>query len=693
MKTNNIIKLCAMAGAMWASGALAQDASTAYFMKWSTLQHYQNPAFQPTNKFYIGMPALGSFNLKAGNNCFNLTDIVKNVNVNGEKQTVLFFDKNAKGGIQNFLDNLKDNLNIYEEYRISLIDFGFKLNRGYVTFNLSNRSDVHVSVPRAIPTLAFEGMSEGKTYNFDADELSLNATLYTEVAAGYSQKINDKLTVGGKLKYLYGHANVMSDFSDMKITGSEDEWRISGDGSIYASIPGLEITEDEKGKIDKIDFNDDLKADDYAKSNGNGFAVDLGGTYQILPQLQLSASLTDLGFIRWSKNLHQIDKVRDFRYNGVTYDINDDTTKYWEEYQDMLEDMFEQKKKAKSYTSLLTAKVNLGAEYSVWEDRLGFGVLSKTYINQGYLDEDFRISANFRPFKTISLSASYGMFDGAWNSIGLGMNLNAGPVNLYWMIDHTPLHFAESKDYAIPSKARFLQASLGLNFIFGDPNKKKKEEEKMNELNESQPVLVEEEPSKKEEELARNTPLSPDNKPPRHIEEVKPVVEEPKQEVAEVKPVVEEPKQEVAEVKPVEEEPKQEVAEVKPVVEERKKIEDSQMTAEEKAMKTNTLKGIAYLGNGLMGLKESSYASLDKLAYFMQQHPEYGLNIKSYNNTEAKEEFNYAISREHARLIADYLTVVKGISSDRVSWEGMGSDNAKAKKQTWKQKTELEFYK
>ena len=65
-------------------------------------------------------------------------------------------------------------------------------------------------------------MSEGETYNFDVDQLTLDANLW-EFALGYSQKINSKLTIGGKLKYLYGHGNIHSDFSDLKINASETD--------------------------------------------------------------------------------------------------------------------------------------------------------------------------------------------------------------------------------------------------------------------------------------------------------------------------------------------------------------------------------------------------------------------------------------------------------------------------------------
>ena len=76
----------------------------------------------------------------------------------------------------------------------------------------------------------------------------------------------------------------------------------------------------------------------------------------------------DLGFIRWGKNLNQVDKVSDFIYDGVQYTINDDTTKYWDKYEDMLKDMYKVNHNAKHYTTWLTTKVLVGGEYSFWKD-------------------------------------------------------------------------------------------------------------------------------------------------------------------------------------------------------------------------------------------------------------------------------------------------------------------------------------
>ena len=458
-----------------AFGAHAQLSNTLYFDQNNLRQHYVNPASQPIGKFYIGMPVLSTIAVSGGNSDVAFQDIFYNIKRDGKNVTTLFFDKDVNK-TKDFLDLMSGQERVFASYRLNLIDFGFRTHeRNYITFGIANRMETAAFMPESFSHFAFEGMKNGQSYNFDADKLSVSSTVFTEFALGFSRKVTEQLEVGAKLKYLYGHANVVTDFSDLKLYGSEDKWYIKGDASIHGAVPGLEIVEDEDHKVDDVDFNDDLDVSEYVKPQGGGFAVDLGANYQLLPQLKLSASLVDFGFIHWKKNLVQLDKTNDFVYDGIDYDINKPDDDYYDEYGDMLEDMYRVNNKPDKYFTHLTSKVYLGGEYSFWDNRLGLGALSKTYFYRGNVWEDFLVSANFRPWKQLSATLTYNLFDKEWNNLGAAINLNAGPVNLWVAFDHIPLKFAKSDDIMFPSNIRNFRANLGLAFLFGygkdKPNK------------------------------------------------------------------------------------------------------------------------------------------------------------------------------------------------------------------------------
>ncbi len=454
--------------------SFAQFSNTLYFDKYNYRQHKLNPAFQPIGKFYIGFPALSDISVSVGNNRFRFNDIIQNVEIDGVKKPVLFFDKHAKSdGISNFLDQLKYNERVYAAYSIDLLDFGWRTRRNsYISIALSNRFEAMVVVPQKLPKLVFKGMEKGERYNTKIDEMTVTASLYSQLAVGYSRMINDKWMVGATLKYLYGHANVSSDFRDLDLSLLGDKWSVTGDGSVHISFPGLRFVPDENNQIDDIN-TDDLEVSMLAKPQGHGAAIDLGITYQIFPRLQLSASVLDLGFICWKKNLNQLNKTNDFVYDGVAYDIDSDSTGYWDSYEEQLENMYEIGDSPKAYNTALCAKILLGGEYSFWQDRLGLGVLSKTYIYRRSAWEEFLLSANFRPCHQFSLGLTYSLFDGQWNNLGCSMNFNLGAFNLNFAVDNVPIKWSKNGDIPFPSNQNNIRATMGVGFMFRYRNRDK----------------------------------------------------------------------------------------------------------------------------------------------------------------------------------------------------------------------------
>lgn len=648
MKTMRTIKTLYKAAVITAFSqclfsATAQT-NTQYFMKWNPQQHQLNPAFQPVGKFYIGIPALSSVNFNVGNNNLVFTDVLQNVTVDGKKKTVLFIDKNAKAGsVDDFLDAMGSNTRIFYDHRINLIDFGFKVAGGFATFNIANRASTNLLLPKAIPTLALKGIDEGETFKMKGNDFALDLTAYTELGIGYSRALNEKLTVGAKIKFLYGHANLHTNFSDISITGNETLWELKGDGDIRSSFPGIRAYENELSQIDSVTFDEDLKARDFTKPKGFGFAVDLGGTYKVLPELTVSASVLDLGFIHWTRSLNRFVKKGDFVWDGITFDVNDDTTDYGLKYQEMFDEMFNVDHNPSSYTTWLNTKFLLGGEYTFWNDRLGLGLLAKGQFYRGKLYGNGTASVNFRPWKQLSATVAYGLFDGEWNNLGAGLNLNAGPVNFYCSVDNIPFKFAKSDGALIPSNTESMLVSLGMNLYFGyTPKKEKKKKEKKED--EPLPVLVEDQ---KEEEKDTTSQLA--------------VIPET--------PVVV-PDTATTEIAKVEEQ-RQEV----PVPVKSKEISESLKKLQQEAI-TN----IRFLNyqNHLIAIHPASYRTLDQIVKELADDPDVNVVVEAHSAVIRDTNFTYWMTEERANLIRGYF-VENGIEASRITTVGMGADRPVAK--------------
>ena len=237
------------------SSAFAQMPSTLYFMDQNPLIHNFNPSFQPTDKMYIGMPGLSLVSVNAGNSKLAFEDIYVPRTIDGKNTTVLFLHPEATNELRNVMNKISPRDRIFADYNVQLLNFGMRIKeKSYVSFSFSNRMEMNTILPREMFKAALMSEENGSDteYSFGLGKFSSTMNCYSELAFGYSYAFSDKFQMGGKIKYLIPHAGYRTDFKDMDLYISKDEWRFTGDGEIDASMPGLEIYQDEEGKIDSV---------------------------------------------------------------------------------------------------------------------------------------------------------------------------------------------------------------------------------------------------------------------------------------------------------------------------------------------------------------------------------------------------------------------------------------------------------
>ena len=179
------------------SHARAQQVNTVYFLENAPMRHVINPAFQPVSNFYMTFPAVGYTSLWAGNNKLSLGDLVFN---DGRGNTITALHPNAEGQLWNKLPNI---LNVDADIHLSLFGFGWRIReKGYAHFNITERIITEVGMPKSM----FGPLLQQDLNTWDFSSLRASATVYTDIALGYSHIINEHWTVGGKLKILLGCA-------------------------------------------------------------------------------------------------------------------------------------------------------------------------------------------------------------------------------------------------------------------------------------------------------------------------------------------------------------------------------------------------------------------------------------------------------------------------------------------------------
>ena len=510
MKLNHIKRFIVLLFMTYCCGQLlvAQQANTLYFMQGVPDRGIYNPAFQSPYDFYLDIPLFPSFGLSVGNNSFVFNDAVFNRN----GQTISFLHPDAMGKRADFYNTLSGTTRINGDVSFNLLGFGLRKDKNYFTFGITFKEEAGVYLPKDLFKLALYGTGEGGD-NFNLKKLGVNASLYTEFALGYSRQLNDKLTVGGKLKYLAGYANVSTDFKNLELNLRNDKWAVDGSGALNASVPEAifdrtkVFTNDPDDPARRIlDFDnlgdairDDLGAKDFKVGDffkNFGFGVDLGATYKVLPELQLSAAITDLGFIRWKNNTVNAEITKNYEFDGIEYIAG----KTWKGKEDAggniipgtsikqeLEDEGDKLKgifsdsnvdaaSGKAYSTLLSTRFNIGAEYSLLNDKIGIGLLSSNLYANKTIFPSLTISANFRPTLWFQPTLSYSILDGGFKTIGAGAQLKAGPLNFYLAVDKIPVgskSYVKSGEIPIPQYMNGTNLYAGMTWAFGDIRKKK----------------------------------------------------------------------------------------------------------------------------------------------------------------------------------------------------------------------------
>lgn len=432
-----------------AVSAGAQNPS-AYFMEGSTFRMQFNPAFAP-HRGYINVPGIGGIQVGM-NNSLGLDDVL----FPRDGRLVTLLDPLVSSA--EALRGIRSKNTLLTDDRINLIGFGsYTRNRKHFwSFDINLRTSATLSLPGRL--------AEFVKYGTDGPIRGLEAAAEAYVDAGFAYSfplLDDRLYVGAKAKFVAGIGRLGASFDRMDVTLQGDRWAVDALARLDMNLPGVEADcqYDENGEpyfepgdIDMSTF----------KPTGYGFAVDLGATYDILPDLQASLAVTDLGFICWNKadNLrgHAEETVE---YTGLAVENNqtfsspdfsfDDLTRF-------------RRDESTARTRMLQATINAGLEYFMWDRRVGFGLLYQARFYHLTTLHGVTGSVNFMPVKWFTLTGSYTRTSRCGGSLGLALNLCPGWINFFVATD---LATAKFTPQYVPVRQRSMNVTFGLGFPLG----------------------------------------------------------------------------------------------------------------------------------------------------------------------------------------------------------------------------------
>ena len=449
IKKFTLLLVCLWSASVWAGP------NALYFMDILPYQSYQNPAFRPLSNAYVELPALSTISVSTGFGGLSLNDIM--YVQDGQLVTFLhpeYGNKDALFAKLNPANRIDFNTDI------SLLGFNVK-EKGYFTFNTSVRADMALTFPKDLVSLALYGTPNIDGVNrYDLGAMAANVRTYVDVSGGYSHRINDKWSVGGRLHVLWGLAAAQLKFDELYMEASQDVWNLRGQGRAQISFPGIQFQTDQDGNISGFDIAE-AKEILAAYKPSLGAAIDLGVEYRPIPELRLSLSVKDIGFMYWNNLLVADAKVAG-SYEGGYYEPGTETN-IADSLLATITGSFVPGYAGKGYFQETMGKLYVGAEYSFLRNMMSVGVLSRTEFMSNYILEEISLNYKIRPCHWFGISAGYSFFSGGWNTIGFAMDLKLPPFNFYVATDYTPLFYSAQ---GIPYKSQGFNLQTGIVLTF-----------------------------------------------------------------------------------------------------------------------------------------------------------------------------------------------------------------------------------
>jgi len=429
----------------------AQVSKSAYFMDHLPVANSLKPAITPHNKFFINIPIISSLYLNV-NGPVNYNQLTER-NTTDDK---IYINK------QGIVDAMNEVETLSFDLHAELIRFGFTTGRHSFNFNIAKSLSTNVSLERELVKFLLFGNGSDEFLGRDVtfSKTGLNATLYQEMGLGYSYEFNEALTVGIKLKYLNGAVNI---WSEKAILNLETDAQSNYDISVSTDL--LIHTASSYGYLEDIEFSDPLNYLWLDFSQNHGFGGDIGARYKPVKNLNLSASVIDLGMIFWKENVENYQsKYPNNKYTFTGFDISDminggsisDSITIG----DSLSEHFAIETTYDPYTSYLTPKAYLGVTYNVTKHDQ-FGLLIKGKFPENNFLTSYTLNYRRTFGKILALYLNY-TFQQRMDHWGVGMSVKAGPVMLYVLNDM-------ANAILDPTKASAYNVQFGISFVFGTP--------------------------------------------------------------------------------------------------------------------------------------------------------------------------------------------------------------------------------
>lgn len=308
-----------------------------------------NPAYMLTTDNYFGLPGISNTYVHYGNSAFAYRDLIKKKA--GSDQVYL--------DLRGWLSDLRSTNLISTHVGIDLLSVGWQQGRWYISANVTEKVNFRLRFPKELAELGINGNTSKLGEEINLGSLRALGNHYREYGLALSRDIQCKFRLGFRAKYLQGMENFDLRTGDFTLNTDPLTFRLYGVSTLQMNTSGL-----------KNFSTDSLSQLSYLFNRGNnGFAVDLGAEYVLDDRIRFSASVVDLGGIRWKfQPVSYANKAQSYSFEGIQLNqfLNtnpDSLDSGVDAYLDSISNVLEIKESNASYYSRLPTRLFLGSTY------------------------------------------------------------------------------------------------------------------------------------------------------------------------------------------------------------------------------------------------------------------------------------------------------------------------------------------
>jgi len=258
-----------------------------------------NPAFLTSqDKFTFGIFPLSGMNVGYNNQL-----VIKNM---------LFKILNGNQTNNDFKDVFNSMVKLdlfYQRMENNIINIGYNSNLGSFDFRIRENMQLMTNLKGNFSEMVTNTSLQMLPQDIKQQTFPAIALYYREYSIGYAKEIiKEKLTVGIRAKVYFGKSSMVSEVSGTLSPTSANSLDLSTSGQLKISTPLKIITDN--NVLSAVELSDGFTIGNFLmNSNNTGTGFDLGFNYKLTPDLAFSASLIDVGSIKWSNNLNTMKFV------------------------------------------------------------------------------------------------------------------------------------------------------------------------------------------------------------------------------------------------------------------------------------------------------------------------------------------------------------------------------------------------